>query len=97
MTKKASGPTTDTAGPTIDKKEATTEILLRDGETTVLGGIFEETRTDSTQGVPWFNRIPFLGWLFKNEGVSVNQSELVVFINPLIIKEMRNNLYHIIS
>src|SRR5437870_6743252 len=87
VTKNAIGAITVTAGPTIDKKEATTEILLRDGETTVLGGIFEETRTDSTQGVPWFNRIPFLGWLFKNEGVSVNQTELLVFITPIIIKE----------
>src|SRR5437867_2652729 len=60
-TKNSIGPPVSTAGPTIDKKEATTEILLRDGETTVLGGIFEETRSDSTQGVPWFNRIPFLG------------------------------------
>jgi len=86
-TKNSIGPAVSTAGPTIDKKEATTEILLRDGETTVLGGIFEETRNDSTQGLPWFNRIPFLGWLFKNEGVSVNQTELLIFITPIIIKE----------
>jgi type IV pilus assembly protein PilQ len=87
VTKNAIGAITVTAGPTIDKKEATTEILLRDGETTVLGGIFEETRSDSTQGVPWFNRIPFLGWLFKNEGVSVNTTELLVFVTPIIVKE----------
>src|SRR2546426_669056 len=87
VTKNAIGAITVTAGPTIDKKEATTEILLRDGETTVIGGIFEETRSDSTQGVPWFNRIPFLGWLFKNEGVSVNQTELLVFVTPTIVKE----------
>jgi len=87
VTKNALGTITTTAGPTIDKKEATTEILLKDGETTVLGGIFEENRTDSIQGVPWFNRIPFLGWLFKNEGVSVNTTELLVFVTPAIIKE----------
>src|SRR3989454_4132549 len=87
VTKNSLGAVTVTAGPTIDKKEATTEILLRDGETTVIGGIFEETRSDSTQGVPWFNRIPFLGWLFKNEGVSVNQTELLVFVTPTIVKE----------
>src|SRR5438093_3222458 len=86
-TKNSIGPAVSTAGPTIDKKEATTEILLQDGETTVLGGIFEETRSDATQGVPWFNRIPFLGWLFKNEGVSVIKTELLVFITPTIIKE----------
>src|SRR5437660_5909585 len=85
-TKNAIGPSVP-AGPTIDKKEATTEILLKDGETTVLGGIFEETRNDSTQGVPWFNRIPFLGWLFKNEGVSVNTTELLIFVTPTIIQK----------
>ena len=87
VTKNSVGASVSNAGPTIDKKEATTEILLRDGETTVLGGIFEENRSDSTQGVPWFNRIPFLGWLFKNEGVSVNQTELLVFVTPTIVKE----------
>src|SRR5712692_4965013 len=75
------------AGPSISKKEATTEVLLHDGETTVLGGIFEETRNDTTQGIPWFNRIPFLGWLLKNEGVSVDQSEVLVVVTPLIVKE----------
>ena len=75
------------AGPAISKKEATTEVLLRDGETTVLGGIFEETRNDTTTGIPWFNRIPFLGWLFKNEGVSVDQSELLVFVTPVIVRD----------
>jgi type IV pilus assembly protein PilQ len=75
------------AGPTIDKKEATTEILLKDGETTVLGGIFDETRTDSTAGIPWFNRIPFLGWLFKSESLTVSNTELLIFVTPTILKD----------
>jgi type IV pilus assembly protein PilQ len=75
------------AGPAISKKEATTEVLLRDGETTVLGGIFEETKSEQTNGIPWFNRIPFLGWLFKNEGVALDQSELLIFVTPVIVKE----------
>ncbi len=76
-----------TAGVGIDKKEATTEILLRDGETTVLGGIFEESKSDSSSGIPWFNRIPFLGWLFKNESVVVKQTELLIFVTPTILKD----------
>jgi type IV pilus assembly protein PilQ len=87
VTKNSVGASVSDAGPTIDKKEATTEILLKDGETTVLGGIFEENRSDSTQGIPWFNRIPFLGWLFKNQSVSVTQTELLVFVTPTIVKE----------
>jgi type IV pilus secretin PilQ/predicted competence protein len=86
-TKNSVGAAVSQAGPTIDKKEATTEVLLRDGETTVLGGIFEENRSDSTQGMPWFNRIPFLGWLFKTEGVSLAQTELLVFVTPIILKD----------
>lgn len=86
-TKNSVGAAVSSAGPNIDKKEATTEILLRDGETTVLGGIFEEDRRDSTSGIPWFNRIPFLGWLFKSEGVSVSQTELLIFVTPTILKD----------
>jgi len=86
-TKNSPGTPATPAGVPIDKKEATTEILLRDGETTVLGGIFEETKTDATTGVPWFNRIPFLGWLFKNETVSTQQTELLIFVTPTILKD----------
>ena len=86
-TKNSIGAAVSNAGPTIDKKEATTEVLLRDGETTVLGGIFEDNRTDNTQGIPWFNRIPFLGWLFKNEAVTLQQTELLVFVTPIILKD----------
>jgi len=78
---------TGSSAPSINKREATTEILLRDGETTVLGGIFEETKTDSSSGIPWFNRIPFLGWLFKNESLVVNQTELLIFVTPTILRE----------
>ena len=86
-TKNSVGASVSAAGPTIDKKEATTEVLLRDGETTVLGGIFEEARIDNTQGIPWFNRIPFLGWLFKNEGISNNVTELLIFVTPTVVKD----------
>jgi len=86
-TKNSPGSPATAAGVPIDKKEATTEILLRDGETTVLGGIFEETKSDSTSGIPWFNRIPFLGWLFKNETISTQQTELLIFVTPTILKD----------
>jgi len=86
-TKNAVGASVSSAGPTIDKREASSEILLQDGETAVLGGIFEEARIDNTQGIPWFNRIPFLGWLFKNEGISNVTTELLIFVTPTILKE----------
>ena len=37
--------------------------------------------------MPWFNRIPFLGWLFKNEAVTLTQTELLVFVTPIILKD----------
>src|SRR3989454_405095 len=87
VTKNAIGAITVTAGPTIDKKEATTEILLRDGETTVIGGIFGKTRSDSTHGISWVKPIPLLRWLFQNEGVSLHPNGPLVFVTPTIVKE----------
>lgn len=88
MTKNSAGsPAATGQPPTINKNEATTEVILNDGETTVIGGIFTEDRSDATGGIPWFNRIPFLGWLFKNENVFNNQTELLVFVSPTIMKD----------
>jgi type IV pilus assembly protein PilQ len=75
------------AGAAINKNEATTEVLLNNGETTVIGGIFTEDKSDTTAGVPWFNRIPFLGWLFKRENTINNTSELLVFVTPTILAD----------
>ena len=87
-TKNSLGDATVQGGlPTIVKNEAATEVILKDGETMVLGGIFEETRSNATVGIPWFNRIPFLGWLFKSENISLIQNELLVFVTPTIIKD----------
>lgn len=71
--------------PSINKKEATTEVLVKDGETTVIGGIYESTDVDNLNGVPWFYRVPILGWLFKNTQQSNIKSELLIFITPKII------------
>jgi type IV pilus assembly protein PilQ len=88
-TRNSPSTTTDNpgAGPSIEKKEATTEVLLRDGETTVLGGILDESRTDTSGGIPWFNRIPFLGWLFSSKTLTVTQTELLIFVTPTILKD----------
>ena len=71
--------------PSINKKEATTEVLVKDGETTVIGGIYEITDVDNVSGVPWFYQVPVLGWLFKNTQKSNIKSELLIFITPKII------------
>ncbi|MDI6795569.1 MAG: type IV pilus secretin PilQ [Desulfatibacillaceae bacterium] len=66
-------------------KEVQTELLLDDGDTVVIGGIIKTTRRDQVEGVPWLNRIPVLGWLFKSDSVVDNREELLVFITPRIV------------
>ncbi|HXC62647.1 MAG TPA: type IV pilus secretin PilQ [Nitrospiria bacterium] len=78
--------TSNPAGPPISKKEANTNILIKDGDTAVIGGIVVNTKADTTQGIPWFEKIPGLGWLFKTNTVSDQTTELLVFLTPRIIK-----------
>ncbi len=73
--------------PSIDKKEVSTQILVGNGETVVLGGIFESTKISNVAGIPWFKKIPFLGWLFKRESKVDTHRELLIFITPSIIEE----------
>jgi len=87
VTKNSVGSAVSTAGPTILKNESTNEVLLNDGETTVIGGILTETKSDSEQGLPWFSQIPFFGWLFKNENVTTDLTELLIFVTPTILKD----------
>lgn len=73
------------SGLAINKNTAKTEVLVSDGETAVLGGLFEDTTNTGQSMVPGLGRIPFLGWLFKNETSSKNNKELLIFITPKIV------------
>jgi type IV pilus assembly protein PilQ len=73
------------AGPPIRKKEAKTIIMIKDGDTIVLGGIYIATNSDSMNGLPWLNKIPFFGWLFKEKSHSSSNTELLVFLTPKIV------------
>jgi type IV pilus assembly protein PilQ len=73
--------------PSIDTNEVNTQVLVENGETVVLGGIFEsENRTDKDL-VPFFGDIPYLGNLFKRTGQSSSKQELLIFVTPKILKE----------
>ena len=74
------------SAPAIDKKEAETKILVRDGETTVIGGIFVENETSSETGVPLLMHVPVLGHLFKSTSKSTDRRELLIFITPKILE-----------
>ncbi len=69
----------------LNKKSANTSVLVKDGETTVIGGVFIESDTDSETGVPLLKDIPILGHLFKSSGVSKERRELLIFITPRIL------------
>ena len=73
-------------GPAINTQGITTSLLLKDGETAVVGGIIESSKTKSNQDVPVVSNIPLLGWLFKHDYKDSDQTELMIFITPRIIR-----------
>jgi len=85
-TRNAVGARSNPAGPSIDRREATTQVNVRDGETMVIGGIFIDTQQNNVQGIPYLSRIPVLGWLFKNKSESVSKQELLIFLTPQIVQ-----------
>lgn len=74
--------------PSIDKNEATTEILVRDGQTIVIGGIIRNKEGQVKSGVPFLMDIPVIGWLFKKDIKTVENRELLIFLTPTIIKNI---------
>ncbi|GBE38912.1 type IV pilus biogenesis and competence protein PilQ precursor [bacterium BMS3Bbin08] len=71
--------------PTIDTKEATTQVLVDNGDTLVMGGIFKTNISKSVNAVPLLSKIPVIGWLFKKEKEIRDTTELLIFITPKII------------
>ncbi len=79
------GNTGANGNPTIQKKEAHTELMIRDGDTTVIGGIYTRTTSKSYKKIPLLGDIPILGWLFKSRSQQDNRSELLIFITPKVV------------
>jgi len=72
--------------PPINTQRAITQVLVTDGQTTVIGGIFVSQEQAATDRTPGLGQIPLLKWLFKRESVNDQNTELLVFITPRIIK-----------
>lgn len=85
-TRNAVGARSNPAGPSIDRRETNTQVIIRDGETMVVGGVFIDTQNNSVAGVPYLSRVPVLGWLFKQKTESVAKQELLIFLTPNIVK-----------
>jgi len=71
--------------PSITKREAETEVLVKDGETTVIGGIFTRQTSNNRAEVPFLGKIPILGYLFRSTTDIDNNTELLIFITPRIL------------
>ena len=76
--------------PSIDTREVTTQVLVNDGETVVLGGIFETETRETVNKVPILGDIPGVGRLFRSNSDVSNKSELLIFVTPKILREGSN-------
>ncbi len=76
--------------PSIDTKKVLTQVLVGNGETAVLGGIYEQVSRDEVDKVPFFGDLPVLGNLFRTTSKQDDKTELLIFITPKIIKESLN-------
>jgi type IV pilus assembly protein PilQ len=77
----------DATSGLLNVKQVKTQVLLDNGETVVIGGIYEQDKADTVTKVPFFGDIPLLGWLFKNKEVKDNKTELLIFLTPRILSE----------
>jgi type IV pilus assembly protein PilQ len=73
--------------PSIDTRSVRTQVLVDNGETVVLGGIYEQSTNDNVERVPFFGDLPYVGFLFKNTFNEDRKRELLVFVTPKIVKE----------
>ena len=71
--------------PPINKNEVNAKVLVSDGETIVIGGVFSNTQTKSVDKVPFLGDLPYLGRLFKRDVVEDRKSELLIFLTPRIM------------
>jgi type IV pilus assembly protein PilQ len=75
--------------PSISRREAKTQMLVRDGDTAVIGGIYTRATGVTVNQVPFFGDIPVLGWLFKHRADTDQRTELLVFITPRVLNRQQ--------
>ena len=73
--------------PSIDTREVTTQVLVQNGETVVLGGVYQQTQSFSVTKVPLLGDLPLLGYLFRTTNAVNNKRELLIFVTPKILGE----------
>jgi type IV pilus assembly protein PilQ len=73
--------------PPVDTRELETSVLVENGETVVLGGVFERTKAKNRASVPFFGDLPGIGWAFQQNQTQDENSELLIFVTPRILKD----------
>jgi type IV pilus assembly protein PilQ len=73
--------------PSVNTRAVTTQVLVDNGETVVLGGIYEQTQRDDVEKVPFWGDLPYLGFMFRQTTQRDDKSELLIFVTPKILKE----------
>lgn len=73
--------------PVIDIREAETRVMMKDGETVVIGGLLKDVKNKETMGVPFLSKIPLLGLLFQRETLDTQKIDLIIFITAHLVKE----------
>jgi len=73
--------------PSVDTRSVTTQVLVDNGDTVVLGGIYEQTKREDIEKVPFFGDLPYFSWLFKTTSVRDDKRELIIFVTPRILKD----------
>jgi len=72
--------------PPIKKSEVESKVVIRDGDTIVIGGVMVTDETKAVSGWPWLQQVPVLGWLFKTEAINRSKKQLLIFVTPRILK-----------
>ncbi|MNL59764.1 Type IV pilus biogenesis and competence protein PilQ precursor [compost metagenome] len=75
----------------VNSREANTKVLVKNGETAVIGGIYQSDAQQGNQGVPWLKDVPVLGYLFKGEDIRKQKSELLIFLTPRILGQLETS------
>lgn len=73
--------------PITSKVESNTKVLIQDGETLVIGGVYKKSVRETVSGVPGLMKIPILGWLFKSRSTTEDIQELMIFITPKVVEK----------
>jgi len=73
----------------LNKTEATTSLVVQDGQTIIIGGLIREDTSLSRSGIPFLNKIPLLGWLFGSTEDDKSRAELIILLTPYVVKDQK--------